>query len=217
MLERSLAPQEIIGLLSKLKASTPEYPADLMAARKAVFMEQVIAINVQGHGYSGKGGGDGGSAGSGGSGGSGALGGISTAQGIMLQAVIGVWIIAAMLTAAYVFRNQIINLLQNNHLISVEVTQVPSIDSTLPELVTPATEISPEVPPTSISGTATPGAPSSESPNIEVAPDGSSNIQNTPENPKEDPGLHLGQTPGPPDTPNQDKPDKPVKPKKNSK
>ena len=210
MLERSLAPQEIIGLLSKLKASTPEYPADLMAARKAAVMKQAIAIKVQGHGHSGKGGGDGGSAGSGGSGGSGALGGISTAQGIMLQAVIGVWIIAAMLTAAYVFRNQIINLLQNNHLINVEVTQVPSIDSTLPDLVTST----PEATPTSISATATPGAPSSESPGIEVAPDGSSNIPDTPDGINENPGLHLGQTPGPPDTPNQDKPDKPVKPQK---
>jgi hypothetical protein len=208
MFERSLNPQEVIGLLSKLKASTPDYPADLMAARKAAFMKQAIAIKFHGHGHSGKGGGDGGSAGSGGSSGSGALGGMSTAQGIMLQAVIGVWIIAAMLAAAYVFRNQIIDFLQNNHLISVEVTQVPSIDSTLPDLTTPATEATP----TSLTTTATLGAPSSESPSIEVTPDGSSNIQNAPEGTKENPGLHLGQTPGPPDTPNQDNPDKPNKP-----
>jgi hypothetical protein len=217
MFERSPNPQDIIGLLSKLKDSTPDYPADLMAARKAAFTKQTLAIKF--HGHSGKGGGDGGSAGSGGSGGSGALGGMSTAQGIMLQAVIGVWIIAAMLTAAYVFRNQIIDLLQNNHIISVEVTQVPAIDSTLPDLITPVAEATP----TSIFATATPGAPSSESPIIEVAPDGSSNIQNTPESTKEDQGLHLGQTPGPPDTPNQDnpgnpnKPDKPDKPDKPSK
>ena len=211
MSERSPDPQEIIGLLSKLKDSTPDYPANLMAARKAAFIKQTLAIKL--HGHSGKGGGDGGSAGSGGSGGSGALGGMSTAQGIMLQAVIGVWIIAAMLTAAYVFRNQIIDLLQNNHIISVEVTQVPAIDSTLPDLITPATEVSPtEGTPTSISATATPGAPSGESPNIEVTPDASSSIQNTPDDAKDNPGLHLGQTPGPPDTPNQDNPDNPNKP-----
>lgn len=207
MLERSLNPQDIIGLLSKLGASTPDYPADLMAARKAAFTEQAVAVKFHGHGHSGKGGGDGGSAGSGGSG---ALGGMTSAQGIMLQAVIGVWIIAAMLTVAYVFRNQIIDLLQNNHLISVEVTQVPAIDSTLPALTTPATEVSP----TSTLWTATPGVPSSESPSIEVAPDGSSEIQNTPDGTKDDQGLHLGQTPGPPDTPNQDKPKKPDKPQK---
>ena len=158
MFERSLNSQDIIGLLSKLKAGTPDYPAGLMAARKAAFMKQAIALNIHGRGHSGKGGGDGGSAGSGGTSGSGALGGMSTAQGILLQAVIGVWIIAAMLTAAYVFRNQIIDLLQDNHLINVEVTQAPAIDSSLPVLVTPATEISPTVvTPTSITATATPG------------------------------------------------------------
>ena len=216
MFERSLNPQDIIGLLSKLKAGTPEYPADLMSARKAAFMKQAIALKIHGHGHSGKGGGDGGSAGSGGSGGSGALGGMSTAQGILLQAVIGVWIIAAMLTAAYVFRNQIIDLLQDNHIVSVEVTQAPAIDPASPVIGAPATEISPTAAtPTSISATATPGTSSSESTGIgTIIPDGSSNIQSTPDGTKDDQGLHLGQTPGPPDTPNQDKPDKPGKPDK---
>jgi hypothetical protein len=207
--------QDIIGLLSKLKAGTPDYPASLMAARKAAFMKQAVALKIHGHGPSGKGGGDGGNAGSGGSGGSGALGGMSSAQSILLQAVLGVWIVAAMLTAAYVFRNQIIDLLQENHLISVEVTQAPVIDSTLPALTTPATELSPtEVTPTSISATATPGTLSSETPGIETTPESSSGIQNTPDGTNGNQGLHLGQTPGPPDTPNQDKPDKPGKPDK---
>ena len=209
MFERSLNPQDIIGLLSKLKAGTPEYQADLMSARKAAFMKQAIALKIHGHGHSGKGGGDGGSAGSGGSGGSGALGGMSTAQGILLQAVIGVWIIAAMLTAAYVFRNQIIDLLQDNHIVSVEVTQAPAIDPASPVIVAPATEISPTAA-TPTSASATPG----DVPGNEANPDSSSNIQNTPDGTKDDQGLHLGQTPGPPDTPNQDKPDKPNKPDK---
>ncbi len=207
MFERSLNPQDIIGLLSKLKAGTPDYPTDLMAARKAAFIKQAVALKIHGRGHSGKGGGDSGSAGSGGSGGSGALGGMSTAQSILLQAVIGVWIIAAMLTAAYVFRNQIIDLLQDNHLISVEVTQVPGIDSTLAAPITPATEVSPTQ--------ATPGAPSSEPTAIgTVIPDGPSSIQNTPDGTEDNQGLHLGQTPGPPDTPNHDKHDPPGKPDK---
>jgi hypothetical protein len=215
MFERSLNSQDIIGLLSKLKAGTPDYPTGLMAARRASFMKQAVTLKIHGRGHSGKGGGDGGSAGSGGSGGSGALGGMSTAQSILLQAVIGVWIVAALLTAAYVFRNQIIDLLQDNHLISVKMTQAPAIDSTLPVLVTPATEISPtQATSTSIPPTATPGTLSSGTPGIEATPDGSSIIQNTPDSTKDNQGLHLGQTPGPPDTPNQDKPDKPGKPDK---
>ena len=214
MFGRSPNSQDIIELLSKLKARTPDYPAGLMAARRAAFMKQAVALKIHGRGHSGKGGGDGGSAGSGGTGGSGALGGMSTAQSILLQAVIGVWIIAAMLTAAYVFRNQIIDLLQNNHLISVEMTQVPAIDSTSPALITPATEISPtRATPTSMLATATPGAPSSESTdNGTTVPDDSSNIQSPPDGTKDNQGLHLGQTPGPPDTPNQDKPNQPGKP-----
>lgn len=215
MFERSLNPQDIIGLLSKLKAGTPDYPAGLMAVRKAAFMKQAVALKIHGHGHSGKDGGDGGSAGSSGSGGSGALGGMPTAQSILLRAVIGIWIIAALLTAAYVFRNQIMDLLQENHLISVEVTQAPAIDSTLPVLVTPATEISPTVvTPTSTTATATPGTLSSGTPGIQTTPESSSGIQNTPDGTKDNQGLHLGQTPGPPDTPNQDKPDKPGKPNK---
>lgn len=200
MFKQPIDSQDVIRLLSKLKDRTPDYPVDLMAARKATFLQQVVAINIDGNGLSGKGGGDGGI---GGSGGSGTLGGMSTAQAILLQAVIGVWVIAAMLTAAYVFRGQIIDLLQDNGII-VEMTQVPLSESTAPANMSPATEI-PTTEVISTSGTATPG----DLPVIEATPDGSSGIQDTPDGPKDNPGLHLGQTPGTPDKPNQDKPDKP--------
>jgi hypothetical protein len=202
MFKQPIDSQDVIRLLSKLKDRTPDYPVDLMAARKATFLQQVVAINIDGNGLSGKGGGDGGI---GGSGGSGTLGGMSTAQAILLQAVIGVWVIAAMLTAAYVFRGQIIDLLQDNGII-VEMTQVPLSESTVPATMSPATEI-PTTEVTSTSGPATPG----DLPVIETTPDGSSDIQDTPDGPKDNPGLHLGQTPGTPDKPNQDKPDKPDK------
>ena len=194
MTKQPLNSQDVIGLLSKLKESTPDYPADLFAARKAAFMQQVVTINFDGSGLSGKGGGDGGLGASGGTGGSGALGGLTTAQTVMLQVVIGVWVVAAMLTAAYVFRDQIIDLLQDNGI--VEITQEPVIEPTAPATLapiatqteTPTIELIPQV-------TAEPG----DLPGVEATPDSG----------KDDPGLHLGQTPGTPDTPNQNKPDKP--------
>jgi hypothetical protein len=199
MSKQSLHSQDIIGLISKLKESTPEYPTDLLAARKAAFLQQAVAINIDGNGLSGKGGGDGGI---GGTGGSGALGGMSTAQTILLQAVIGVWVVAAMLTAAYVFRDQIIDLLQDNGI--VEMTQIPSGEFAVPATIVPATEI----PTLEFTSTPIPTAPD-DLPVIETAPDNSSDSQSTPESTKQNPGLHLGQTPGAPDTPNQNKPDKP--------
>lgn len=211
MLERSFTSNDIIGLLSKLKLKTPDYPVELLAARKAAFLKQAATVHIDSPNQGGKGGGDGGGSLSGGSGGSGALGGMTTAQGILLQAVIGVWVIAAMLTAAYVFRNQIVDLLQDYGVVSVEMTQVPYFDSPAP-----VTEIpSQEVPPTETifpTGTAVPGVISNE----ETSPETSSDTQDasgpTDEN-NDNQGLHLGQTPGPPDPPNQDKPDKPEKKK----
>lgn len=48
-------PKEIIDLLSKLKDLTPEYPADLLAARRAAFLKQVAVLTDQLQGWSGKG------------------------------------------------------------------------------------------------------------------------------------------------------------------
>jgi hypothetical protein len=172
-----------------------------MAARRAALLQAAVALQIHGSGMSGKGGGDGGI---GGSGGSGTLGGMSAAQSILLQAVIGVWIIAAMLTAAYVFRDQIIDLLQDNGIVTVEMTQAPSIETTVPVTIeVPTIEITP------LAVTANPG----DVPGIEAPAE----IQNAPADPKDKPGLHLGQTPGPPEPPNKDEPnnpDKPEKPKK---
>jgi len=210
MLERSLNPNEVINLLSKLKAKTPEYPPDLLAARKATFLKQIVTITID---SPGKGGGDGGSLSSG-SGGSGALGGMSTAQAILLQAVIGVWIIAAMLTASYFFRDEIINLLQDYGIVTVEVTQVPSLDSPAPAINPTVEAPSPDVPPTNTppSVTAAPEILSEgESAPDENSPDGQ-NASDNPDGNNNNQGLHLGQTPGAPDTPNQDNPQKPDKP-----
>jgi len=211
MLVGSLTPDDIIGLLFKLKAATPDYPANLLVERKAAFLQQAITIKLNGPGRGGsQGGGDGGSSGPAGSG---TLGGASVTQGILLYAVIGVWIIAAMLMAAYVFRDQIIDLLQDSGIV-VEMTQAPSVDAPLPVISSPIIEVpSPEI--TIPPGTATPDTLSDE----ETPPETLSESQDT-SNTKENPGLHLGQTPGTPDVPDQekpkpDKPEPPTKPDKN--
>ena len=219
MLGRSVSHNDVIGLLSKLKLKTPDYPSDLLSARKAAFLQQAVTIKFDGPSQGGKGGGDGGSSSlSGGSGGTGALGGMTTAQGILLQAVIGVWIIAAMLTTAYVFRNQIIDLLQEYGIVPVEMIQLPSIDSPASTLESPVIEIpsseTPSTEVTSTSGTPVPEAMSEGKTTPEVSSD-NPDTPDTSGDTKDNPGLHLGQTPGAPDTPNQDKPDKPNKPDKN--
>ncbi|MGD8405844.1 MAG: hypothetical protein PVJ21_19465 [Anaerolineales bacterium] len=213
MFERSPGPNDIINLLSRLKANTPDYPSDLMAARKAAFLGHIATTNFGSPGQGGKGGGDGGSL----SNGSSVFGGMTTAQGIMLQAVIGVWIIAAMLTAAYVFRDQIVDLLQDYGIVTVEITQLPSIDTHVP-VVTGLP--SPEVPPTEVtapSATVVPGVTLEAGTTSDDSSDGqdpSINPDDSQDNPQDNPGLHLGQTPGTPDTPNQDNPNKPDKPDK---
>jgi len=208
---------EIIELLSRLKAETPDYHSDLLAARKAAFINQAVAIQFDGPKQGGKGGGDGGSGTSAGSGGAGTLSGMSAAQGILLQAVVGVWIIAAMLTTAYIFRDRIIDLLQNNGIV-VEMMRAPSIESTDPVMVAPAAESpSPDVPPTEITAPSATPAPDASSEG-ESASESSSEGQSVSENPddtKDNQGLHLGQTPGAPDNPNKGKPDKPDKSNKN--
>lgn len=210
------SPDQIIQLLSKLKAETPEYPSAMLIARKASFINQAVAIKIDGPKQGGKGGGDGGSSASDGSG---ALGGISTVQGILLQAVIGVWIIAAMLTASYVFRDKIIDLLQDNGIVA-EVTQAPSI--TPPESVveTPSSE-GPllDVPPTrAVSSSATPVPNTvSEGESVPGSTSGDPDVTENSDDSKDNQGLHLGQTPGAPEPPSQDKPDKPDKPDKSNK
>ena len=199
-----LRPEELIALISKLKDKTPDYPVDLMAARKAAFLSQASAIKIDVNNQGGKGGQGGASGGPSGIG----FGGLSGIEGFLLQAVIGVWIIAAMLTAAYVFRDQIIDILQENDIFVVEDTRlspdaldvsIPPEES-LPSVVdmpateTPTTEI---VPATENSE---PGAQNNAEP-----------FESIPDDSKDNPGLHLGQTPGPPEPPGKDKPEKPEK------
>jgi len=231
MAGRSVDPEKIIELLAELKEKTPEYPPDLMAARKAAFMQHAVSINLQSKGPGGQSGGGSGSGGGGAgpSGGTGFFGGLSATQGILLQAAVGVWIIAAMLTAAYAFRDQIVDLLQHNGI--VEVTEAPLVEPAPTEFVAPVTEPSPtELPPTELPSP--PASLSGDSGDLyEDLVEGGVPTETTDESVLTDEnGKALGLTPGAPDVsgqgdpkatnkdkntpPGQDKPDNPNKPEK---
>jgi len=223
MAGRSVDPEKIIELLAELKEKTPEYPPDLMAARKAAFMQHAVSINLQSKGPGSQSGGGSGSGGSGPSGGTGFFGGLSATQGILLQATIGVWIIAAMLTAAYAFRDQIVELLQHNGI--AEVTQAPLVAPASTEFVSPVTELSPtELPPTE---TPVPAFVGDESEDYSEEVDNGVPVEVSEEAVDEN-GKALGLTPGAPDVSGQGDPkatnkdkntppgqtDKPEKPQK---
>ena len=215
MTKRPITPQALINLLGKLKGTTPDYPADLMAARKAAFLKHIATLPKPPGGETGGGGSGGGGSGSGGE--SGLFGGMSTAQGILVQATIGVWVVAAMATTAYAFRDKIADLLQDNGTVNAEMTQESPIELSAPVVTSPPTEIPPTEPPTAFVSEGPDGVP------VEVTPEGPASVQEEPDA-KKDKGKHLGQTPGPPDSPGHnnkpeklDRPDKPGKPKKNEK
>jgi hypothetical protein len=222
--KRSLDFNEITGLFYKLKAETPDYPADLLAARKAAFLKQAVNIKIDGRGQGGKGGQQGGSSGSGA-----ALGGGAAGLGTLWQALIGVSIVAAMFLAAYAYREQITEILQGNEVAALEDVSQPSIVSSplapgtvtaVPSSLAPALA----VPPIEILPTGTPGASvdNTDLNGAEVVV-GTPDAEISAEKTKSNSGLHLGQTPGTPAAPGQgnpgnlnqpDKPDKPTKPDK---
>jgi hypothetical protein len=206
MPKRTPSPEEITGLLSKLKDGTPEYPADQLAARKSAFLKQAGTINIQGKGQGGKGGGQAGNGGPGAT-----QGGGLTGPGFLLQALIGIGLIVALLSAAFVYRDQINDLLAGNEnkVVTVEDALIPtgiSTDTALATSSLPPTTTSTPVPPT---GTAT-GYPTTVNgtPLIGSTPV----IVGTLDGTQGNNGLHLGQTPGTPAAPGQGNPGNPNQP-----
>ena len=155
MPNKSLEHQEIVRLLAKLKEETPEYPADMVEARKYSFMKQIVDLKISLESPAGEGkqpGGTGGQKGGGGSRGSGgsgaALGGGSTVLGISLKTVLAIGAVIVMLTAAYLFRDQIVEFLAENEIINTAETAAPSLGSPpvgpareTPPVGTPASKI----------------------------------------------------------------------------
>lgn len=225
MPKRSLDPKEIISLLSKLKSETPEYPVDLLEARKAAFLKQAATLKIEGKGDGGQ---DGGSSGTGGSGP--ALGGGTAAQSFLLQALVGFSVVAALLLTAFAYREQIGEILKDrSQVVAIVETE------TMPALSTDTLTMTPGMTGSPIIGTPSPTDTGLEAINLDstggvitiidgtVFVDGVM-IGATPTGTKTNSGLHLGQTPGTPAAPGQgnpgnqnqpektDKPDNPNKP-----
>jgi len=214
---KPLNTKEITELLSKLKAETPEYPSELMEARKAAFLKQAVNIKIDRTGQGGEGGHQGGS---GGSGGSGAALGSGSVPGILLQALIGIAVVAALILGAYIYRSQFGDNSQNTRVsvdeeLPASSLVAPETITVVPGSITPVLTVSPTGSPTAtlpvFDDTDLNGASAFD----ETQPDGTS-LNGT----QTDNGLHLGQTPGTPAAPGQDnpsnpnKPDKPEKPEK---
>lgn len=220
--KKTLNPEEITNLLSKLKNETPDYPSEMMAARKAAFLKQAVNIKIDTKGQGGEGGQQGGSGGSGG-----ALGGGTAAPGMLLQALIGISIVAAMFLAAYAYRDQLTDAFGGHEVVVQENTyQAAPISSPLAPVTSGEAPVAPDIAPTN-----TPAALADVDPSGETNISGITIIEETPgaefasDDIKTNNGLHLGQTPGTPAAPGQGnpgnlnkpdktKPDKPNKPEK---
>ena len=217
MANKPLKPKEVTDLLSKLKSTTPDYPSDLMAARKAAFLKKAIAIGLEGKGPSGGGGQQGGSGGSGTT-----AGGAAAGHGFLWPTVVGVLVAATMLLASYIYRDQIINLLEDNNVAVLVESPTPTDLPTLtpiPATPTPlptSTDI--EITETPTMGDLEPGDTIIiDGTPFVVDPSGNLVVDATPDATKVNPGLHLGETPGTPAAPGQgnpgniNQPDKPTK------
>lgn len=195
MPEEPLTHQEIVELLSKLRDETPEYPADLEEARKFSYLKQIVEIEISKRDQGGSGGKQ---AGAGGAGASGAaLGGGTTFLGFSLKTVIVFVAAIAVLTAAYLFRDQITNYLAENNIIRVEATATP-------------VDTSPSVGPTTATPSAgTASALGSGTAVTEAAPSLETNSPiGTPVGTKSSPGQDSGQAQG---TPTLSAPDSPIR------
>ena len=129
MAKTPLEYKDIVKLLSDLKDETPDYPIHLMSERKAAFLKKVVDIKISGEEKSGEGGQKGGKVESGRIGRSGAaLSGGTFALGISLRKAIAIVVIIALLTAAYLLRDQIVDFLEENNIVAEE-TAAPLIAS----------------------------------------------------------------------------------------
>ena len=218
---KPLNTKEITDLLSKLKDKTPDYPSDMMAAKKAAFLKQAVYIKIDTKSQ----GGEGGSSGSGSSGS--AFGGGAATPGTLLQALIGIGLVAAISLAAYALHDQIDEIWQANEGRAREELSQPSIVSTepIPGTVTAvpspiASALAFVAPSGEIVPTGTPGGGDNTALNGAAVVAGTPGAEIASEKTKTNSGLHLGQTPGTPAAPGQgnpgnvNKPEKPEKPEK---
>jgi hypothetical protein len=138
MAKKSLKQKDIVDMLSELRNETPEYPPELMRSRKTTFIKRVVDLKISGTSQDGKGGYKGGDDGPKWGGGVTweELSGGAAATGSSTKTMIAIGIVVALLTAAFLFRNQIVELLVENEIINVAETAAPSIASTPTERAT---------------------------------------------------------------------------------
>jgi hypothetical protein len=221
--EKLMKPEEIINLLSKLKDETPGYPAEMLAGRKAAFLKQAVNIKIDGKGQGGEGGQQGG-------GSSAVSGGGAASPGVFLQALVGISIVAAMLSSAYMFRDQIVNVLQETEVVAQqESSQSSQQDASQPPIAsTPfAPQTTPAIPglsapvfadpPSEIVGTETPEELDNTNLTGDLVVNETQAVEITSGKTKSNNGLHLGQTPGTPAAPGQGNPGNPNQPEKPAK
>ena len=129
MANKTLRNQDIVEMLSELRNETPEYPPELIRSRKTTFLKRAVDLKISGEGQSGKGGGQGGAGGQKGGGGVtwAELSGGAAATGSSSKMAIAVGVVVVLLAAAFLFRDQIVDILEENKIINVEETAASSI------------------------------------------------------------------------------------------
>jgi hypothetical protein len=129
MANKPLKDQEIIDLLNKLKEETPDYPTELRETRKSGFLRQAVELRDSGSDKSGRGGSGGGDIGQIGWSARGALGGGTASTGLSTKSALMIGFVVVLLTLTYIFRNQIVDYLEENDIITVAETATPTLVS----------------------------------------------------------------------------------------
>lgn len=153
-----------------LKDETPDYPADLLEARKYDFLKQIIDFKISDGAQGGEHGQQAGG------GGQAVVVGKTAETGFSMNVTLVVGILLVLLTAAYLFRDQILDFLADNETVHVQETAAPANESTPFDRVTATPTIYP-IP--------TLGVPSSGI----VATDASPDMSDGPDRPQATPGL----------------------------
>jgi len=207
--------QDILNLLTSLKTAENNYPSDMIKSRRDMFMKQAAAMVVL--------------AGAGGNGASasgnaqGAVSGTTTgtAGSLTISSLLETALVVALVVeagvATYIYRDKISDFIKSTLSPKVEQTTNPPDDSSLevPAVIEEtATATMEETATVTVTSVETPAPPNLSTPagsvggsNNDANSNGVENVQATATpDPKDNPGLHLGQTKQPTQDPNLDYP-----------
>lgn len=177
-----LSSQEIISLLAKMKTDSKPYPPELLSARRSVFIQKAAGMKIDLKGLRGKN-----------------IpkihsGPLSATMEIVLQSVLGAMVAVMVVSAAIIYREEIIDFFtpEGPDVVSSEVApQQPSATpiSTSTSVATSTISPSPQIQPT-LTPTAYDLILESDDTPVAIEPTSTSDKDNS--------GKHLGQTPTPP-------------------